>query len=851
MMSNPSNSNTFPLRNSIGNTNDNGKNDEDDDSYGPVTRLAHRAAAQDEAARKVRHQQHLHEQRAKLQATALAVGEAAWVIAKATQQPPQHSNSSSSSLTSSPVKVATSSSSAVSCNEDVGEPTARNTSPLAAPRRRQIQRQQQHHDNANATNDEETTSDDNDEDCDIKFSFSSFEGKDNTTDHDPCCHQQQFQHSPQYHSGGGEQSNDNGRAIVYSCGISQQEQHRHPLSEAHHHRVNSKDNMSSSSSYSSGVNCVETGGGGGRGGGGGSNGGLGGGIFANAKNWLQSQRERLHQLELERQVEDQRRKLVEEGRKQRAREAEERRKRIHRSHHHQHQQHHQQQHFGSSIDNTASNDHINDNENIHNHRNTASHPQSINDHSLSTGGEITTTATSPTLFLPPILQDELCILPQFQGELCNLSLQQNKLPPPTTTASSSAPSPYTHSAPSNSSSTTRPSSFMCGFGSAYDYNPDMDEDNLVVADYPGVARVDSYGNILEMIPSGSLDDENDDVHHYHHLEHLHDESGARLGVVGKKKVYMSVSSPRWTCSGEGMSVKVDIEDFNDDSTCEGDDDNIINNNNNQSNGSPNLSESDDSTQPAQNNSDGLRVVVEVKGEEDEDDPYFVSDIKIVPETPKDEISSPSSAVPPILRPSQMKSLISSGGLPPSLTFCKWKRLYSLIRDGDSFEQFLHRVEGHDRTVLVVKTTTGCVFGGYADTRWEARHVRRHASEYYGSAQAFLFRFPNYVSSKSLSDEEKEEGENHAVEIEVGESNENDVIIYKWSGANRYIQLCDASRKTIAFGGGGEEGDFGLCIEDDFRRGTSGHCSTFENEALCEEGYFFVMDLEVWGFTLDF
>jgi len=392
---------------------------------------------------------------------------------------------------------------------------------------------------------------------------------------------------------------------------------------------------------------------------------------------------------------------------------------------------------------------------------------------------------------------------------------------------------------------------MCGFGSAYDYNPEMDEDNLVVADYPGVARVDSYGNILEMIPSGSLDDENDDGHH--HLEHLHDESGARLGVVGKKKVYMSVSSPRWTCSGEGMSVKVDIEDFNDDSTCEGDDDDIINsNNNNQSNGSLNQSESDDSTQLAQNNTDGLRVVIEEDGEEEEeDDPYFVSDIKIVPETPKDEISSPSSAVPPILRPSHMKSLISSGGLPPSLTFCKWKRLYSLIRDGDSFEQFLHRVEGHDRTVLVVKTTTGSVFGGYADTRWEARHARRHASEYYGSAQAFLFRFPNYVSSKSSPDEEKDQGENDAVEIEVGESNENDVIIYKWSGANRYIQLCDASRKTIAFGGGGEEGDFGLCIEDDFRRGTSGRCSTFENEALCEEGYFFVMDLEVWGFTLDF
>mmetsp|Transcript_713 Transcript_713/g.949 ORF Transcript_713/g.949 Transcript_713/m.949 type:complete len:92 (-) Transcript_713:35-310(-) len=81
--------------------------------------------------------------------------------------------------------------------------------------------------------------------------------------------------------------------------------------------------------------------------------------------------------------------------------------------------------------------------------------------------------------------------------------------------------------------------------------------------------------------------------------------------------------------------------------------------------------------------------------------------------------------------------------------------------------------------------------------------------------------------------------------------DNEVVIYKWSGANRYIQLCDAYKRTVAFGGGGDDGDFGLCIEDDFRRGTTGHCSTFENDALCEEGYFDVVDLEVWGFTLDF
>lgn len=210
------------------------------------------------------------------------------------------------------------------------------------------------------------------------------------------------------------------------------------------------------------------------------------------------------------------------------------------------------------------------------------------------------------------------------------------------------------------------------------------------------------------------------------------------------------------------------------------------------------------------------------------------------EESKVDIPDPCDSVPvlthsesAILNVDQMKCLLSSGGLPQSLNFCKWKRLYSLARDGDSFKTFLTKVEGHDRTVLVVKTSRHELFGGYADTRWEARHQRHQSHEFYGSAQACLFRFlggPGGVNGSDTS---------------AG------VRVYKWSGANRYIQLCDQSKRSIAFGGGGNEGEFGLCIEDDFRRGTTGHCTTFENDPLCEEGYFDIQDLEVWGFTLAF
>ena len=210
------------------------------------------------------------------------------------------------------------------------------------------------------------------------------------------------------------------------------------------------------------------------------------------------------------------------------------------------------------------------------------------------------------------------------------------------------------------------------------------------------------------------------------------------------------------------------------------------------------------------------------------------------EESKVDLTGPFDSVPvltnsesSILNVDQMKCLLSSGAMPQSLNFCKWKRLYSLARDGDSFKTFLTKVEGHERTVLVVKTSRNELFGGYADTRWEGRHHRHQSHEFYGSAQACLFRFlggPGGVSGRDTT---------------AG------VRVYKWTGANRYIQLCDQSKRSIAFGGGGNEGEFGLCIEDDFRRGTTGHCSTFENDPLCDAGYFDIQDLEVWGFTLAF
>ena len=197
--------------------------------------------------------------------------------------------------------------------------------------------------------------------------------------------------------------------------------------------------------------------------------------------------------------------------------------------------------------------------------------------------------------------------------------------------------------------------------------------------------------------------------------------------------------------------------------------------------------------------------------------------------PENTDEDPMRSCPLLLDPRQMKS-VAVRVLPSSLQYCRWKRLYSLARDGDSFETFLHKVSGWKRTLLVLTTSRGETLGAYADSTWETQHQYLEAN-FYGSAQACLFRV-------RLPDED------------YGWAG-GAVVAYKWTGANRYIQICDARAKLLALGGGGKGGDFGLCVEDDFSKGSTGQCETFRNEPLCGQDQFDIVDFECYGFPTGF
>jgi len=151
----------------------------------------------------------------------------------------------------------------------------------------------------------------------------------------------------------------------------------------------------------------------------------------------------------------------------------------------------------------------------------------------------------------------------------------------------------------------------------------------------------------------------------------------------------------------------------------------------------------------------------------------------------------------------------------------WSLLYSLDQHGISLNTLYTRCElqgpasSHPRGSLVVMKDSGdAIFGA-----WLGESVKVGKGGYYGSGESFLWR---YVDDK--------------------------LDIYKWTGKNEYVALCEPG--YLSFGGG--NGRYGLYLDDTLLDGSSACCPTFENEPLCSPGIkkggsvtFECVGLEVW------
>ncbi|KAI6022981.1 TLD-domain-containing protein [Pisolithus microcarpus] len=164
----------------------------------------------------------------------------------------------------------------------------------------------------------------------------------------------------------------------------------------------------------------------------------------------------------------------------------------------------------------------------------------------------------------------------------------------------------------------------------------------------------------------------------------------------------------------------------------------------------------------------------------------------------------------------------------------WTLLYSIDQHGISLNTLYSRCEPRipckaepnppSGALLVVKDSFDGVFGA-----WIGEGITKGQGGFYGSGEAFLWQYRRDTSPP--------------------------LEVYKWSGKNDYVVLCDPD--FISFGGG--DGHYGLYIDSSLLEGSSAPCPTFDNPVLCarplsqmgaskgkKDVPFECVGLEVWG-----
>jgi len=97
-------------------------------------------------------------------------------------------------------------------------------------------------------------------------------------------------------------------------------------------------------------------------------------------------------------------------------------------------------------------------------------------------------------------------------------------------------------------------------------------------------------------------------------------------------------------------------------------------------------------------------------------------------------------------------------------------------------------------------------------------------------------------------------------MEQEEDDLPEVDVYRWTGRNDYVALCEPDFVSL---GGGDDGKTGIYLASSLLDGSSAKCMTFGNDVLCAEeeveetgmgvarlegrtAKFEIIGLEVWG-----
>ncbi|XP_041939155.1 TBC1 domain family member 24 [Alosa sapidissima] len=204
-------------------------------------------------------------------------------------------------------------------------------------------------------------------------------------------------------------------------------------------------------------------------------------------------------------------------------------------------------------------------------------------------------------------------------------------------------------------------------------------------------------------------------------------------------------------------------------------------------------------------------------------------------------------------------------IPERFALCQPELLFTTSTHGCSLNRFYSHCEGHEPTLLLLRTTDGEVCGAFLSTDWEERKRGGNKLSFFGTGECFVFRMKpemeryewvvikhpelaGNMQSLDLLDEDSPSTDGNTLPVDSGPKPSERLSPFL---SARHFHLNSRNTSMFMAGNfdsiiiGGGEGN-ALYIDAELNHGRSARCTTFDNPPLCGES-FQVALLEVWGF----
>ncbi|XP_025060135.1 TBC1 domain family member 24 isoform X2 [Alligator sinensis] len=201
-------------------------------------------------------------------------------------------------------------------------------------------------------------------------------------------------------------------------------------------------------------------------------------------------------------------------------------------------------------------------------------------------------------------------------------------------------------------------------------------------------------------------------------------------------------------------------------------------------------------------------------------------------------------------------------IPERFALCQPLLLFTTLEHGCSLNRFYSHIEGHEPTLLLIKTTAKEVCGAYLSTDWSERRRGGNKLSFFGTGECFVFRLQPEVERyewviikhPELAMAGSERG-SHSTQASSATSFSSVPLdpsdrLSPFLAARHFnlpsktaSMFMAGSTECIIIGGGDGQAFY---LDADLNHGRTSHCNTFNNQPLCSEN-FQISVLEVWGF----